>query len=73
MLQTKLRPDYFVYNYFSTKFERLVEAYGREKMDQQVALLKKMIADSVTACAIEEITPTGFSKDVRYHFIRLES
>ena len=49
-----------------------MEAYGREKMNQQVALLKKMIADSVAACAIEEITPKGFSKNVRYHFIRLE-
>ena len=55
MLETKLRPDYFVYNYFSTKFERLVEAYGREKMNQQVALLKKMIDDSVAECAIEDV------------------
>jgi len=73
LLETKLRPDYFVYNYFSTKFERLVEAYGREKMKLQVALLKKMIDESVTACGIEEIVDKGFSKEVHRYVARTNS
>jgi len=49
------KPDYYVYNYFATKFDRLVEAYGRKKMSHEVDLLRKARSEELERCQVREV------------------
>jgi len=59
------KPDYYVYNYFAAKFDRLVEAYGREKMSHEVDLLRKARSEKLERCQIEEVDPKMVLREVR--------
>ena len=70
-LKDKLKPDYLIYNHFARKFDRLVEAYGREKMAEEVNLLRKVRHEKITRCKIEEGIPNTKVVKVRVSFKRI--
>ncbi|XP_066959369.1 galactosylceramide sulfotransferase-like [Macrobrachium rosenbergii] len=55
LLRKKLAPDYLIYNFFSQKFSKLVEDYGRERMKRDVFRLKKATEKLMAEC--------GFAKE----------
>ncbi|XP_068227593.1 galactosylceramide sulfotransferase-like isoform X2 [Palaemon carinicauda] len=60
LLRRKLAPDYLIYNFFSQKFDKLVERYGRKRMAEDVSKLRKATEKFRTECGIQERT----SKDL---------
>ncbi|XP_037781245.1 galactose-3-O-sulfotransferase 4-like isoform X1 [Penaeus monodon] len=49
-LKRKLAPDYLLYDHFVRKFDRLVELFGRERMDKEVAKLRNHMEELLQKC-----------------------
>ncbi|XP_042865399.1 galactosylceramide sulfotransferase-like [Penaeus japonicus] len=49
-LRNKLAPDYLLYEHFAKKFDQLVNLFGRERMDREVARLRSHTEDLLQKC-----------------------
>ncbi|XP_068227594.1 galactose-3-O-sulfotransferase 3-like [Palaemon carinicauda] len=54
LLRRKLAPDYLIYNFFSQKFDKLVERYGRKRMAEDVSKLRKATENLMAECGFEQ-------------------
>ncbi|XP_064114600.1 galactosylceramide sulfotransferase-like isoform X2 [Macrobrachium nipponense] len=54
LLRKKLAPDYLIYNFFSQKFSKLVEDYGKERMRRDVSRLKKATEQLMAECGFAQ-------------------
>ena len=49
-MQQKLAPDYLLYRHFLTKFDQQVEAFGRDRMAEEVTRLRELMALLENTC-----------------------
>ncbi|KAK4301247.1 hypothetical protein Pmani_026582 [Petrolisthes manimaculis] len=54
VLQEKQAPDHLVYDHFQRRFDSLVDAFGRERMAQEVSKLRNLTKDLMTKCKMNK-------------------
>ena len=57
ILRNRLKPDYYVYNYFTAKFDALVKGFGEEQMAIEVEKLRLITQEKINGCNIVKTRP----------------
>ena len=57
LLQDRLAPDFLLYKFFKKKFERVVQAFGEERMASEVEKLRAVTKRKIEQCNIIKSIP----------------
>lgn len=59
VLTDRLKPDYYIYEYFTDKFDKQVKAFGEERMAREVEQLRRITKAKLRNCDINKELPEG--------------
>ena len=57
LLKDRLMPDQMIYDHFYEKFDKVVEAFGRDRMKEEVEKFQQVMDDTAEVCQFYEKTP----------------
>ena len=55
ILRHRLNPDYFIYNHFVQKFKEKLQAFGHDRMADELKLLRRATENFVKKCSLQYV------------------